>query len=83
MKCELDMHVGRHMVKMRKKNYAAVCVRSFFNHNKLLEELKHGCRQMNVKHYTKSIAYYLVGFLQFCLRCFDAVGWAAGRASGL
>jgi len=21
--------------------------------------------------------------LQFCLQCFDAVGWAAGRASGL
>ena len=25
--------------------------------------------------------YSLVGF--FCLQCFDAVGWAAGRASGL
>jgi len=24
-----------------------------------------------------------VGLPSFCLQCFDAVGWAAGRASGL
>jgi len=35
------------------------------------------------------IAFYLGGKilpllpLFFCLQCFDAVGWAAGRASGL
>lgn len=62
MKCELDMQVGRHMVKMRKKTMQRSVFVVFFNHNKLLEELKHGCRQMNVKHYTKSIACYLVGF---------------------
>ena len=30
------------------------------------------------------IDYYLYSFLyRYCLQCFDAVGWAAGRASGL
>ena len=27
--------------------------------------------------------FWLVSTLAFCLQCFDAVGWAAGRASGL
>ena len=27
--------------------------------------------------------YYLVCLLLICLLCFDAVGWVAGRASGL
>jgi len=26
---------------------------------------------------------YMCGDLTICLQCFDAVGWAAGRASGL
>jgi len=26
---------------------------------------------------------FLISFRQICLQCFDAVGWAAGRASGL
>jgi len=24
-----------------------------------------------------------IAFVQFCFQCFDAVGWVAGRASGL
>ena len=31
---------------------------------------------------TKNITF-LLGKLVHCLQCFDAVGWAAGRASGL
>jgi len=31
------------------------------------------CNSVNIKHYD----------LILCLQCFDAVGWAAGRASGL
>jgi len=27
--------------------------------------------------------YSFVSFIPFCLQCFDTVGWAAGRASGL
>ena len=34
-----------------------------------------------------SASYYLhiltIAFSALCLQCFDAVGWAAGRASGL
>jgi len=26
---------------------------------------------------------YIIYFFLFCLQCFDAVGWAAGRTSGL
>jgi len=31
---------------------------------------------------TQKSGFYLIGLL-FCLQCFDAVGWVAGRASGL
>ena len=34
-----------------------------------------------VKQYVLSIYMCLV--ILYCLQCFDAVGWAAGRASGL
>ena len=27
--------------------------------------------------------YEVLVILSYCLQCFDAVGWAAGRASGL
>ena len=27
--------------------------------------------------------YYYYYYYYYCLQCFDAVGWAAGRASGL
>ena len=27
--------------------------------------------------------FFFFVFVRFCLQCFDAVGWAAGRASGL
>jgi len=29
------------------------------------------------------IDFHLLAFKKYCLQCFDAVGWAAGRASGL
>ena len=29
------------------------------------------------------IAHYTICLQCFCLQCFDTVGWAAGRASGL
>ena len=32
---------------------------------------------------SSAVAYHLGCMYVFCLRCFDAVGWAAGRASGL
>ena len=35
----------------------------------------------NLLHF--SILLYFVAFKHFCLHCFDAVGWVAGRASGL
>ena len=31
----------------------------------------------------KSLCNLLCDFVLLCLQCFDAVGWAAGRASGL
>ena len=33
--------------------------------------------------YFKSIYYIHTCVKALCLQCFDAVGWAAGRASGL
>ena len=34
-------------------------------------------------YYTFIILHYTVRIVRMCLQCFDAVGWAAGRASGL
>ena len=34
-------------------------------------------------HYSSGTHFPSVCFQCFCLQCFDAVGWAAGRASGL
>jgi len=33
--------------------------------------------------YVKTIVYYCKSVCASCLQCFDTVGWAAGRASGL
>jgi len=43
-------------------------------------------RTTGVRHYRNQVLYfYLFYFFLFfvCLQCFDAVGWAAGTASGL
>ena len=39
--------------------------------------------QLNQLHGTIFFKFYLISVLFWCLQCFDAVGWAAGRASGL
>ena len=33
--------------------------------------------------YTTTSDYVTTVHIRFCLQCFDAVGWATGRASGL
>ena len=33
--------------------------------------------------FATDLVYRVVMEMQYCLQCFDTVGWAAGRASGL
>ena len=33
--------------------------------------------------YTVTFSFFEILSQKLCLQCFDAVGWAAGRASGL
>ena len=35
------------------------------------------------KYFDDRVCLYVFASLHLCLQCFDAVGWAAGRASGL
>jgi len=46
-------------------------------HSSLVSQIKSVLTHLQVS----SVNYMSV--LYFCLQCFDAVGWAAGRASGL
>ena len=39
--------------------------------------------QPNTHHYTTRCGEFAFGAMTLCLQCFDAVGWAAGRASSL
>ena len=38
---------------------------------------------LNIKHVTSKMFFPANVLAWYCLQCFDAVGWAAGRASGL
>ena len=41
------------------------------------------CAQRYAHIYKQFLNFGLILFLVFCLQCFDAVGWAAGRAFGM
>jgi len=41
------------------------------------------CLEWDVKLLTQSVSELFTYLSVICLQCFDAVGWSAGRASGL
>jgi len=41
------------------------------------------CVRAGGGHFEHMVRNYCLFVLSACLQCFDAVGWAAGRASGL
>ena len=45
----------------------------------------HGCRIIDriITHVNQELNSCVITFTNYCLQCFDAVGWAAGRASSL
>ena len=45
--------------------------------------LQRGNILVKILHLSSSCIYTLYTVLTLCLQCFDAVGWAAGRASSL
>jgi len=49
-------------------------------HCKLSWQLFYVCWQFSFFHIEY---FYLLSYISFCLQCFNAVGWVAGRASGL
>ena len=49
-------------------------------HCKLSWQLFYVCWQFSFFHIEY---FYLLSYVSFCLQCFNAVGWVAGRASGL
>ena len=40
-------------------------------------------RYYEIQHLAVAKFYSIISFDYLCLQCFDAVGWVAGRASGL
>ena len=51
-----------------------------FNEFAFTVQVKHKINSIQILGFILICLYYTI---IYCLQCFDAVGWAAGRASGL
>ena len=47
------------------------------------ETINYSSQATKIGHREKIIIIIIIIMQRLCLQCFDAVGWAAGRASGL
>jgi len=71
---------GAAVIQARKLSSAMSAAKATCDH---LRDWWHGTKEVSIDSATATEEFVLVLMYFFCLQCFDAVGWAAGRASGL
>jgi len=71
---------GAAVIQARKLSSAMSAAKATCDH---LRDWWHGTKEVSIDSTTATEEFVLVLMYSFCLQCFDAVGWAAGRASGL